>query len=295
MPNIEEHVKISLARTGKDYAQIHEWMDKDPGKKAERHDVSRICEFGSIIRAKYGEEGLNEYVQHIYDDVIARYMRGKEIIGTAISASLAHHELTTLKQDEANGVCRMRPSDIDLLIQAGLATRDLEHSIHVAQKALEIAERTGSDLDMDLVGRGALLHDLGKGKSKGIDHGKAGAELGVTLGLPESITIIMEKHVNAGLTEDEARELGLPSKDYSPSRLEEKIVIYSDKLVDIISHPDRIVDSEIEAEHRFKEILEQYPKLAKSEKAFQRHLAYHEEIQRLIKRATQRGEHRPDS
>jgi uncharacterized protein len=222
-------------------------------------------------------------------------MRGKEIIGTAISASLAHHELTSLKQDEANGVCRMRPSDIDLLIQAGLSTRDLEHSIHVAQKALDIAERTGSDLDMDLVGRGALLHDLGKGKSKGIDHGKAGAELGVTLGLPESITIIMEKHVNAGLTEDEARKVGLPSKDYSPSRLEEKIVIYSDKLVDIISHPDRIIDSEIEAEHRFKEILEQYPKLAKSEKAFKRHLAYHEEIQRLIKGATLRSKEWPDS
>ncbi|MFH0959615.1 MAG: hypothetical protein V1897_13020 [Pseudomonadota bacterium] len=90
MPSINKHTEISLRRTGRDYAEIHEWMDKDPYKKAERHDVSRICEFGSIIRAKYGEEGLNEYVQHIYDDVIARYMIGKEIIGTAISASLVH-------------------------------------------------------------------------------------------------------------------------------------------------------------------------------------------------------------
>jgi hypothetical protein len=67
-------------------------MDRDPEKKVERHNVSRICEFGSIIRAKYGDEGLNEYVQHIYDAVMARYMMGKEIIGTAISASLAYHE-----------------------------------------------------------------------------------------------------------------------------------------------------------------------------------------------------------
>jgi hypothetical protein len=79
MPEIEHHLKISLERTGKDCLEIHEWMDKDPDKKVERHNVSRICEFGSIIRAKYGQEGLNEYVQHIYDDIIARYMMGKKI------------------------------------------------------------------------------------------------------------------------------------------------------------------------------------------------------------------------
>jgi hypothetical protein len=48
MPNIEEHSRISLARTGKDYAEIHEWMDRDPEKKVERHNVSRICEFISL-------------------------------------------------------------------------------------------------------------------------------------------------------------------------------------------------------------------------------------------------------
>jgi hypothetical protein len=31
-------------------------MDEDPDKKVEGHNVSRICEFGSINRAKYGEE-----------------------------------------------------------------------------------------------------------------------------------------------------------------------------------------------------------------------------------------------
>jgi uncharacterized protein len=231
-------------------------------------------------------------VQHIYDHIIARYMIGKENIGSAISTSLARYELTTLEQDKVNGICSMRPSDIDLLIQAGLEPTELEHSIYGAQKALEIAERTGADLDMDSVGSGVLLHDLGKGKTKGIDHGKAGAELGVTSGFPESITTIMEIHVNADLTPDEDRELGLPLKDYSPTRLEEKIVIYADKLVDIISHPDRIVDSEIEAEKRFDEILEKYTNLSKSEKALKRQLSYHEEIQRLIEETTLRSEHR---
>lgn len=134
MPEIEQHLKISLARTGKDYLKIHEWMDKDPDKKVECHNVSRICEFRSIIRAKYGEEGLNEYVQHIYDDIMARYMMGKENIGSAISTSLARYELTTLEQDEVNGIRHMRPSDIDLHIQAGLETAELEHSIYGAHR-----------------------------------------------------------------------------------------------------------------------------------------------------------------
>ncbi len=98
--------------------------------------------------------------------------------------------------------------------------------------------------------------------------------------------------MNAGLNQDEARELGLHVKDYSPTRLVEKIVIYADKLVDIISYPDRIVDSEIEAEQRFDEILEKYTNLAKSGKALKRHLSYHEEIQRLIEETTLRNEHK---
>ena len=84
MPTIKQHAEISHKRTGKDYREVHEWMDANPRKKEERHNVSGICEFVSIIRAKYGEEGLNEYVQHIYDDAIVRYMMGVENIGTAI-------------------------------------------------------------------------------------------------------------------------------------------------------------------------------------------------------------------
>ncbi len=84
------------------------------------------------------------------------------------------------------------------------------------------------DLDLKLIGRGALFHDLGKAKTHEIEHGKIDAEMGKALGLPEEITAIMEKHIRGGLTEEEARELGLPVKDYTLKTLDEKIVIYAD-------------------------------------------------------------------
>ena len=87
---------------------------------------------------------------------------------------------------------------------------DINHCKKVAEKALEIARRTSQKLDMELVGRGALFHDLGKAVTHAIEHGQIGAEMGKDLGLPEAITAIMEKHIRGGLTEEEARELGLP-------------------------------------------------------------------------------------
>lgn len=180
---------------------------------------------------------------------------------------------------------RIRDSDIALLRKAGVPEDDIKHCIRVAEKALEIAQRTGQTLNMELVGRGALFHDLGKAVTHAIEHGKIGAEMGRDLGLPQTITDIMEKHIRGGLTEEEATELGLPVKDYTLKTLEEKIVIYADRLVDIIT--DGIVDirgDELEAERRFKEILEGYPKYGKNFKTLQRYLGYHQEIQSLIKK-----------
>jgi len=72
-----------------------------------------------------------------------------------------------------------------------------------------------------------------------MDHGRIGAEIARDLGLPKEITAIMEKHICGGLTETEAKELDLPIKDCTLRKLEEKIVIYEDRLVDIIT--DNIV------------------------------------------------------
>ncbi len=62
----------SLARTGKDYRDIHEWID-DPERKMERHDLSRVLEFGNMFRITHGDEGANEYVHHLQDDLKVRF------------------------------------------------------------------------------------------------------------------------------------------------------------------------------------------------------------------------------
>lgn len=182
---------------------------------------------------------------------------------------------------------QIQESDIEILSRVRMSVEDIKHCLKVAQKALEIAERIKAkaniELDMELIGRGALFHDLGKAKTHGIEHGKVGAELGKAIGLLEEITSIMEKHIRGGLSEEEAKELGLPIKDYSLKTLEEKIVIYADRLVDIIMAGIVKINSEIEAEERFEEILRTYPKYGKNEKTLKRYLAYHREIQGLMK------------
>lgn len=175
--------------------------------------------------------------------------------------------------------------DIDVLRTAGMAEEDIAHSAHVAEKALEIAGRIcTAKLDLEFIGRGALFHDLGKTQTHGMEHGKVGAEIGRRIGLPGEICDIMEKHIRGGLTEPEARELGLPVKDYVLRKLEERIVIYADRLVDIIHDGIVTVGSERDAEERFEEILRAYPRYGKNQVTLDRYLGYHREIQGLMQR-----------
>lgn len=178
---------------------------------------------------------------------------------------------------------RITNQDLALLRAQGMQEADVTHSVKVAEKALEIAERTGSPLDMELVARGALFHDLGKVKTHALTHGMLGAQLGAQCGLPKEITDIMEKHVRGGMTPPEAQELELPVKDYTLSRLEERIIIYADRLVDIINDGIIHIKNEQEAERRFEEILQTCPKYGKNELTTARYLRYHREIQGLMR------------
>jgi len=64
-----------------------------------------------------------------------------------------------------------------------------------------------------------------------VDHAAIGGEIARELGLPKSLVHIIERHIGAGIPEDEAQELGLPEGHYIPETLEEKIVAYADKLI----------------------------------------------------------------
>lgn len=177
---------------------------------------------------------------------------------------------------------QIEQKDIDLLRTQGMVETDLAHSMQVAEKALDIARRTGAELDMELVGRGALFHDLGKTVTHEIKHGLLGAEKGAALGLPAEVNRVMEKHIRGGLTEAEAVELGLPVKDYTLHRLEERIIIYADRLIDIIHDGIVEVKNELDAEVRFKEILTDNIKYGKNDITKVRYFGYHDEIQGLI-------------
>lgn len=177
----------------------------------------------------------------------------------------------------------LKQADIELLKNQGMLKSDIDHSVKVAQKALEIAHRISTPVDMELVGRGALFHDLGKVKTHDMEHGMLGAKLGASLGLPKKITDVMEKHIRGGLTKEEAIELDLPVKDYTLYRLEERIIIYADRLVDIITEEIVPIQDEKEAEERFIQILTDIPKYGKNDITLKRYIGYHQEIQGLCR------------
>ncbi len=72
MPPIKKHIAASLERTGKEYKEVHEWID-DPENKNERHDFTRVLEFAKMFTEKYGEEAAQEYVFHISDDLKGKF------------------------------------------------------------------------------------------------------------------------------------------------------------------------------------------------------------------------------
>jgi len=186
------------------------------------------------------------------------------------------------KKVEEKRLYTIQEADVELLRSAGVSVEDIAHSVKVAKKALEIECRINKDLDFEFVGRGALFHGLGKAKTHEIEHGKIGSEMGNALGLPERINDVMEKHIRGGLTQEEAKELNLPVKDYTLHTLEERIIIYADRLVDIITEDIVPIDEEIEAEERFEKILRTIPKYGKNDITLSRYLGYHREIQNLL-------------
>ena len=127
-----------------------------------------------------------------------------------------------------------RTRAIRILEEAGCPPKVIEHCKTVALLAVEIAEKiraNGKEVDIRLVEAGALMHDLGRCRTHGISHAVEGFELARELGLDPKIAEIIKRHIGAGISEEEAEEIGLPADDYFPRSLEEKIVAHADNLV----------------------------------------------------------------
>ena len=124
------------------------------------------------------------------------------------------------------------PDDaLQLLKKSGCSDALVQHVEAVSKYAVEVAESQG-DVDIALVQIGGLLHDIGRCKTHGIEHGAVGANLLRSLGVDERVAKIAERHVGAGITETEALRLHLPPGRYMPETPEEKIVAAVDNLIE---------------------------------------------------------------
>ncbi len=110
-----------------------------------------------------------------------------------------------------------------------------EHCKAVAKLATKIAEniaKNGHKVDMKAVLLGALLHDIGRAITNDpFQHFLKSAEILRNEGFDEKIVRIAERHFSAGISEEDAKKLGLPIKNYIPETIEEKIVSFADNLV----------------------------------------------------------------
>ncbi len=125
-----------------------------------------------------------------------------------------------------------REECLAMLRESGCDRDVIAHCISVETLAVDIARLCTNDPKViDQVSQGALLHDIGRSRTHGIGHAVEGAAILGELELDEALVLIAERHIGAGLTSEEARELGLPEKDYIPETLAEKIVAQADNLI----------------------------------------------------------------
>lgn len=105
------------------------------------------------------------------------------------------------------------------------------HSLKVALKARKIANQIKkADVNKKLVEIGGLLHDIGRSKTHGFKHALIGGKILRERGFSYKLSRICETHILGGLDKEDAKEVGLPERDYLPESLEEKIVCLADKM-----------------------------------------------------------------
>jgi len=98
MPPTDKHYETSLKRTGKDYAELHRWID-DPEKKNERHDFTRIWDFGPEIAARHGEEGVREYIEHLREDMEKKFKKIRHEEKAAFKGALGYFGISHQEED----------------------------------------------------------------------------------------------------------------------------------------------------------------------------------------------------
>ncbi|PVX26198.1 MAG: TIGR00295 family protein [Candidatus Bathyarchaeum sp.] len=163
---------------------------------------------------------------------------------------------------------------LKLLSDAGCSERVISHCKAVSRLAVKFAhicKNKGYEVDVDLVEVGGLLHDIGRSKTHDVSHAVEGVKIAKSLGLADSVVLIIERHIGGGIGAEEAKRLGLPVKDYFPLSLEEKLVAYADKLLS----GSTVVPIEDTIEQFSRRLGENHPAIA-------RVIKLHEEVSVLV-------------
>ncbi|MFX1408283.1 MAG: HD domain-containing protein [Promethearchaeota archaeon] len=154
----------------------------------------------------------------------------------------------------------------DLLKRVKVPYHVRRHSLKVAEKALEIAEKiTKVNVNKDLIEIGAILHDIGRAKTHGFEHALIGGKILKERGFSNNLVRICETHILGGLDKEDAIKVGLPEKNYLPISLEEKIICLADKHM--------AGTYEVSIEQRFEKWFSKYGKtdlLIKSKKRIEK-------------------------
>jgi uncharacterized protein len=128
-----------------------------------------------------------------------------------------------------------RAEALSFLAKAGCSQSVINHCKTVSKFAVRLGkafQREGYTVDLQLIEVSGLLHDIGRSKTHSVNHGVIGGEIVKSLGLPDSVVKVVERHVGGGVPKEEAKRLGWPARDFLPVTLEEKIVCYADKRVE---------------------------------------------------------------
>jgi len=71
MPSVDVHCKISKKRTGKEYRELHEWIDQPREFLGKNHRLERHSDnefYREYIKEKWGERAVIEWLFHIAVD-----------------------------------------------------------------------------------------------------------------------------------------------------------------------------------------------------------------------------------
>ncbi|NVM17864.1 MAG: HDIG domain-containing protein [Candidatus Lokiarchaeota archaeon] len=162
----------------------------------------------------------------------------------------------------------------DLLKKLKVPYNVRRHSLKVAEKALVLAEKIRlKEVDMDLIEIGGLLHDIGRCQTHGFKHALIGAKIIRERGLSERLAIICETHILGGLDKEDAKQVGLPERDFLPLTLEEKVICLADKFI--------AGTKEVTIEQRFEKWFNKYGRTQILTKAKERIEKIQKEIEAL--------------